>query len=544
MARFGRRPANAGSSGSGAPPPPGLRAPLRPVAVRRDAVLIDQARARALLQPAIARAFDPATDGGRPRGELAAAIEARIDSTLAAEGAMVDPRDRRELVTHFLNGIIGSGQLMVQSPVEVGEEAETAAERAHLLVFEAVLDRIDSTAAAAMNRGELGRRLQDMVGPILAERGLVLNREELRALVTLLIDDMLGLGPLQPLLADDSVNDIMANGPKSIWVERHGRLEKTRARFRDQAHMMAVIARIVSAVGRRVDESSPLVDARLADGSRVNIIIPPLAIDGPAISIRKFARRTIDLDRMAAQGNMSREMAKLLKIAARIRLNILVSGGTGSGKTTLLNALSQLIAPDERIITIEDAAELQLQQPHVVRLETRPANLEGRGEISIRDLVKNALRMRPDRIIVGEIRGAEAIDMLQAMNTGHDGSLGTIHANRPREALTRLENMVAMAGFQLPSHALRAQIASAVNLIVQIARMKDGVRRITSIAEVTGIEGDVITLQEIFVFQQEAGHAPGDTEVHGRFVATGVRPQFATRADHAGLGGLLAEALA
>ncbi len=549
MAGFGRGQARSGPGLPAAPapatPPLAARAPLRPVAVRRDATRIDQARARALVQPAIARAFDPATDGRRPRGELAAAIGATITSALEAEGAMVDPKDHRELVTHFLTNLIGSGQLMAPPPVASGEDAETATERAHRLVLDAVLDRIDSTAAAAMNRGELGRRLQDLVGPILAERGIVLNREELRDLVTLLIDDMLGLGPLQPLLADDSVNDIMANGPKSIWVERHGKLEKTRARFRDQAHMMAVISRIVTAVGRRVDEASPLVDARLPDGSRVNIIIPPLALDGPAISIRKFARRTIDLDRMAAQGNMSREMATLLKIAARIRLNILVSGGTGSGKTTLLNALSQMIAPDERIVTIEDAAELQLQQPHVVRLETRPPNLEGRGEITIRDLVKNALRMRPDRIIVGEIRGAEAIDMLQAMNTGHDGSLGTIHANRPREALTRLENMVAMAGFQLPTHALRAQIASAVNLIIQIARMKDGVRRVTSITEVTGLEGDIITLQDLFLFQQESSPAGGaDGTVHGRFVATGIRPQFAARADHAGLGTLLAEALA
>ncbi|WP_448581179.1 CpaF family protein [Thermaurantiacus sp.] len=517
---------------------------LRPAALRREVTLIDQARARLMVQPAIARGFDPATDGQRPRGELAAAIGATIDLALAAEGVMVDARDRRELVTHFLTGLIGSGQRMVQASAATGDEAETAAERAHRLVLDSVLDRIDPAAAAAMNRGELGRRLHDLIGPILAEQSLVLNREEQRALVNLLIDDMLGLGPLQPFLADDSVNDIMANGPKSIWVERHGRLEKTGARFRDQAHMMAIIARIVTAVGRRVDESSPLVDARLPDGSRVNIIIPPLAIDGPAISIRKFGRRSIDLDRMVQQGNMSQQMANLLRIAARVRLNILVSGGTGSGKTTLLNALSQMISADERIVTIEDAAELQLQQPHVVRLETRPANLEGRGEITIRDLVRNALRMRPDRIIVGEIRGAEAIDMLQAMNTGHDGSLGTIHANRPREALTRLENMVAMAGFQLSTTAVRTQIASAVNLIVQVARMKDGVRRVTSITEVTGIEGDVITLQELFHFREEARPPGADpTQVHGTFAATGLRPHFAARAEHAGLGRLLAEAV-
>jgi pilus assembly protein CpaF len=304
---------------------------------------------------------------------------------------------------------------------------------------------------------------------------------------------------------------------------------------------MNIAGRIVSGIGRRIDESSPLVDARLMDGSRVNIIIPPLAIDGPSISIRKFSKKTINLDVMARQNNISNAMSTVLKIASRCQLNILISGGTGSGKTTLLNALSQMIETDERIVTIEDAAELQLQQPHVVRLETRPANLEGRGAISMRDLVKNALRMRPDRIILGEIRGEEAIDMLQAMNTGHDGSLGTIHANRPREALTRLENMVGMSGISLPSKAIRTQIAAAVQMILQISRMRDGIRRVTSITEVVGMEGDVITTQELFTYRFEGENAEG--VLLGSFEPSGIRPHFTPRAEYFGLDRLLLEAV-
>jgi pilus assembly protein CpaF len=501
---------------------------------------IEMRAAKRLLQPVIARSFDPATDAGRPRGELAAAIGAAISNALEAEGVHVDSRTHRDLVSHFLNTLLGAGARgQVSDPVQAADARDVAI-RAMERVLPAVLERIDSAAAAAMNRGELARRIRDLIPELLADLGMVLNATEQRNLVTLLIDDMRGLGPLEPLLADDGITDIMANGPGRIYVEREGRLELTAARFRDSMHMMGVITRIVTAVGRRIDESSPVVDARLADGSRVNIIIPPLALDGPTLSIRKFARKTFDLEHLAARGSMSGQMAVLLEAAARARLNILVSGGTGSGKTTLLNALSHLISPTERIVTIEDAAELQLQQPHVVRLETRPPNLEGRGEITQRDLVRNALRMRPDRIILGEIRGAEAIDMLQAMNTGHDGSLGTIHANRPREALTRLENMVAMAGFNLPTMAVRTQIAAAVQLIVQVARMRDGRRRITSITEVIGMEGDIITLQELFLFQQETSGA--DEAVAGRFLFTGVRPHFAARAEHAGLADLVARA--
>ena len=332
----------------------------------------------------------------------------------------------------------------------------------------------------------------------------------------------------------------MVNGPKQVYVERRGKLEMTDVVFRDNAHVMNIASRIVSAVGRRVDESTPLVDARLADGSRVNIIIPPLAIDGPTISIRKFSQKRITLDVMAKQGNISAAMAKVLKIASRCRLNILISGGTGSGKTTLLNALSQMIDHGERVVTIEDAAELQLQQPHVVRLETRPPNLEGEGEINQTGLVRNALRMRPDRIILGEIRGGEALDMLQAMNTGHDGSLGTIHANNPREAMTRLENMVAMSGVKLPAEAVRAQIAGAVNMIVQISRMRDGVRRITQVTELLGMEGEIITTQDLFKFEF-TGEGP-DGKLRGEFSATGLRPHFTERATYFGLDKALLEA--
>jgi len=333
----------------------------------------------------------------------------------------------------------------------------------------------------------------------------------------------------------------MVNGPKQVYVERRGKLELTDVMFRDNNHVMSVATRIVTQVGRRIDESSPLVDARLADGSRVNIIAPPLAIDGTSISIRKFSKKGITLDIMAKQENISPAMAVVLKIAARSRLNILISGGTGSGKTTLLNAMSQMIDAGERIVTIEDAAELQLQQPHVVRLETRPPNLEGKGEINMRDLVKNTLRMRPDRIILGEIRGAEALDMLQAMNTGHDGSLCTIHANRPREALTRLENMVGMAGVNLPGRAVRQQIAAAVHMVLQVSRMRDGVRRIINITEIVGMEGEVITTQDLFTYQYEGETSEG--KLKGSFNSTGLRPHFTVKAEYYGLDRALLEAI-
>jgi pilus assembly protein CpaF len=408
-------------------------------------------------------------------------------------------------------------------------------------IYPQIMERIDTEVAAKLTRDELARQLGAVTAEILIEQKIQLNQAEQRYLVTVLLDDMLGLGPLEQLLADDGVTDIMVNGPNQVYVERKGKLELTDVVFRDNGHVMSIATRIVTQVGRRIDESTPLVDARLQDGSRVNIIAPPLAIDGTSISIRKFSKKGITLDVMAKQGNISSQMATVLKIAARARLNILISGGTGSGKTTLLNAMSQMIDNGDRIVTIEDAAELQLQQPHVVRLETRPPNLEGKGEITMRDLLKNALRMRPDRVILGEIRSAEALDMLQAMNTGHDGSLCTIHANRPREALTRLENMVSMAGFSLPARAVRMQIAAAVNMVCQISRMRDGVRRITAITEIVGMEGEVITTQDLFTYQYE-GELP-DGKLKGAFNSSGLRPNFTPRAEYFGLEKALLEAI-
>jgi len=405
-----------------------------------------------------------------------------------------------------------------------------------------LMERIDLTAAVHLPRPELLHQIGKIVIDILTELKIRLNATEQRDLVIALVDDMLGLGPLEPLLADETVTDIMVNGPHNIYVEQSGKLKLTGVKFRDDAHVMNVATRIVTRIGRRIDDSTPYVDARLADGSRVNIIIPPLAIDGPTISIRKFSRRRITLDTMTAQGNVSAPMATVLKIASRSRLNILISGGTGSGKTTLLNAMSQLIDLGERIVTIEDAAELQLQQPHVIRLETRPENLEGTGEVTIRDLVKNSLRMRPDRIILGEVRGAEAIDMLQAMNTGHEGSMCTLHANRPREALTRLENMVGMGGINLSPRAVRTQIAEAIDLIVQVSRMRDGMRRVTYVTEVVGMEGDVITTQDLFAYEFEGEEADG--KLRGTFMNSGLRPHFLEKAEYFGLGRALLEAVA
>lgn len=425
--------------------------------------------------------------------------------------------------------------------VTEGHATSASVGEAKDIVQPLLLERIDVTAAADLPRGELARQITEVVADIRDELRLRINLSEQRDLVTLLINDMLGLGPLEPLLADETVTDILINGALQVFVERKGKLALSDVQFRDDAHVMNIAQRIVNAIGRRVDESSPICDARLADGSRVNIIIPPLALDGPSISIRKFSKKSITLDIMATQKNISAAMATVMKVAARSRLNILISGGTGSGKTTLLNAMSQLIDNGERIVTIEDAAELQLQQPHVVRLETRPANLEGQGEITVRDLLKNALRMRPDRIILGEVRSSEAVDMLQAMNTGHDGSMCTVHANRPREALTRLENMIGMAGINLPSKAVRTQIAAAIDMVVQVSRMRDGMRRITSITEIVGMEDDVITTQELFTFKFEGEDASG--QLKGRFDSTGLRPNFTPKAEYFGLDRTLLEAI-
>lgn len=401
------------------------------------------------------------------------------------------------------------------------------------------MEQIDLQTASRLPESELRHQIIDVIGEIVIEQKLAINYLEQQLLAMQIVDDMIGLGPLEPLLKDETITDIMVNGPKQVYVEQKGKLQLTNVAFRDNDHVMNIAQRIVTAIGRRVDESSPICDARLKDGSRVNVIAPPLSLKGCSISIRKFSQKKITLDVMAAQGNISEPLCKLLKIAGACRLNIIVSGGTGSGKTTLLNALSRMIDHGERVVTIEDAAELQLQQPHVVPLETRPKNLEGEGEITMRDLVKNALRMRPDRIILGEVRGGEAIDLLQAMNTGHDGSLGTLHANNPREALTRLENMVNMSGMRLPSHAIRHQISSAVQLIVQIQRMRDGMRRITHVTEVVGMEGEVIITQDLFTFQFQGEDENG--RLIGEFKSSGLRPNFTPQAAYFGLDKALLE---
>ncbi|MDQ3140569.1 MAG: CpaF family protein [Pseudomonadota bacterium] len=387
-----------------------------------------------------------------------------------------------------------------------------------------LLDLINLSALETMSRAQIADEVGDIV---LEERGKqrhALNHAERKQLVDDVLDELLGLGPLEPLLKDPTITDILVNGHDRVFVERYGVLEPSPVRFKDDRHLVRIIQKIVSAVGRRIDESSPLADARLADGSRINAVLPPLALDGPILSIRKFAKMPIDIARLVEIGSMPAQVADVLKAIVLGRLNILISGGTGSGKTTMLNAMSAFIGPTERIVTIEDSAELQLQQSHGARLETRPPNMEGRGEIAQRDLVKNALRMRPDRIIVGEVRGGEAFDMLQAMNTGHDGSMTTVHANTPRDALSRVEQMIGMSGIDIPPRSARGQIASAINVVIQVARMSDGRRRLMSVSELSGMEGDVITMQEIFRYRQTG--IDGDGVVLGHFEATGIRPRF------------------
>ena len=394
-------------------------------------------------------------------------------------------------------------------------------------IHQRLLDSVDLSVMESLSADRLKEEIAALVERLLTEEAVVVNETERRSLVRDIQHEMLGLGPLEPLLADPTVSDILVNGCSQVYVERCGKLELTDVRFSDDAHLMKIIDKVVSRVGRRIDESSPMVDARLPDGSRVNAIIPPAALDGPVVSIRRFAVIPLKMEDLLRNKSLTPEMAPILQGLAKSKVNMLVSGGTGSGKTTMLNVLSGYIPASERIVTIEDAAELQLQQPHVVRLETRPPNMEGKGEITQRSLVKNALRMRPDRIILGEVRGAEAVDMLQAMNTGHDGSLATIHANTPRDALSRLENMIGMAGLNLPPKAARQQISSAITVIMQIARLSDGHRKVVSIQEITGMEGDIITMQEIFAFRQTGVGADG--AVQGHYCATGVRPKFIDR---------------
>jgi pilus assembly protein CpaF len=396
-----------------------------------------------------------------------------------------------------------------------------------------VLKEIDAGQAALAPPHLLRREIELLIHQIANEDRLGLSGREQGLLAEELVQDMTGYGPLEPLLRDEQVTDILVNGPDKIFVERRGKLERANIRFRDASHITMVAQKIAARVGRRIDEANPMVDARLSDGSRVNVVLPPLSIDYPCMSIRKFPRRRLDLSAMAENGTMTSGVAKLLSVAAAARLNILISGGTGSGKTTLLNAMSQLISPDERIITIEDAAELQLQQPHVVRLETRPPNLEGAGQVTQNDLLRNALRMRPDRIIVGEVRGIEAFDMLQAMNTGHDGSISTVHANSARDALVRVENMVLMGHVNLPMRAIRTQIVGALDLIVHVERMRDGVRRLVQLAEVCGVEGDVITTNDHANFEYQRDDAQG--RIVGRYSTSKMRPGFASRLEYYGL---------
>jgi len=473
------------------------------------------------------------------RRQLAKIVGAAVEAYLIRHAMNPGKFTRRDLVTNIMEALLAPP----------GDALASANPRNHLRVVEAakaaiqplILERMDVAAAVNMPRTTFEARLAGWVRELLTSNKIQLNFTEQCALVEALVADMLGLGPLEPLLADETISDIMVNGPKQVYVERRGKLELTDATFRDEPHLMNVCTKIVTRIGRRVDELHPLVDARLPDGSRVNIIISPLALDGAMISIRKFSKKTITLDLMVANSSISPGMATVLKVAVRCRLNILISGGTGSGKTTLLNALSQMIDRTERTVTIEDAAELQLQQPHVGRLETRPANLEGTGEITMRDLLKNALRMRPDRIIIGECRGEEAFDMLQAMNTGHDGSMSTIHANNPRDALTRLENMIGMTAANLPSRAIRSQIASAVQLVCQVNRMRDGQRRVTHITEVVGMEGEVITTHDLFTFKFQSEGSDG--KLRGSFQSTGIRPFFLPRAEDYGLDKTLLEAI-
>jgi pilus assembly protein CpaF len=418
-----------------------------------------------------------------------------------------------------------------------GAEANTSGQQSFQemksRLHRALINRMDLTKLTSLAPDQLHAEVSRLAETLLVEEAMPLSAAERDRLVNEVQHELFGLGPLEPLLADSTISDILVNSHHTIYIERRGKLEQTNVAFKDDEHLMRVIERIVSSVGRRIDESSPMVDARLKDGSRVNAIIPPLSIDGPVLSIRRFGAEPLRMTQLIEKRALTKDIADMLEMCVKARLNVLISGGTGAGKTTLLNSLSAYIPVDERIVTIEDSAELQLQQPHVVRLETRPPNIEARGEVTQRDLVRNALRMRPDRIVIGEVRGGEAIDMLQAMNTGHDGSLTTIHANTPRDALARIETMIQMTGMRLSDRAMRQQIASALDLVLQVARHPDGSRRVTSISEITGMEGDTITMQEIFLYERTGMDSQG--QVLGRFRATGIRPRFAEKLKACGM---------
>ena len=426
----------------------------------------------------------------------------------------------------------GEAQPMIVAVPDIGTEGGPPVQAINE-IRALCLSRLEPGAVAGMSSERLAADMERLISEIATQNRIQLNAREQRGLATELVHDIVGLGPLEPLLADDTISDIMVNGPDRVFIERKGKTVRSSVRFRDTQHLAGICQRIAAAVGRRVDDSSPMVDARLADGSRVNIVFQPLALDGPYVSIRKFGKKPIDLAKLVEFGALTPTVAKALEIAAKCRLNIIISGGTGSGKTTMMNALSRFIAQDERVLTVEDAAELQLQQPHVVRLETRPNSLEGKGEVNQRELVRNALRMRPDRIIIGEVRGGEAFDMLQAMNTGHDGSMSTIHANNTRDALTRVENMVQMGHMGLPSQAIRTQIVGAVDLIVQVARQRDGGRRVTQVSEICGMEGDIIAINDIFVLELQGQDRDG--RLTGSYHRSRVPPSFAPRLTYFGL---------
>ncbi|MGH8554353.1 MAG: CpaF family protein [Gammaproteobacteria bacterium] len=452
-------------------------------------------------------------------------LRTRIKSRFAgAEKEMLQPADRSATPA------IPPGECPkpLDLRVPTGPEQEWK-----LRIHHKLLAVIDLSLISSMEEKQARMQIREITQRLMEEEAVPLNMAIRQQIVKQVEDEILGLGPLEPLLADPTISDILVNGTNGVYVERYGKLEATPLRFHSDAHLMNIIDRIVSRVGRRIDESAPMVDARLKDGSRVNAIVPPLAIDGPCLSIRRFNVDRMRMPDLVVRRALTPTMGEVLAGVVKARLNVIVSGGTGSGKTTMLNALSGFIPEDERIITIEDSAELQLQQPHVVRLETRPANIEGKGEIKQRELVHNSLRMRPERIVVGEVRGAEAFDMLQAMNTGHDGSLTTIHANTPRDALARLENMVAMTGLDLPVRAMRTQVASAVNVILQLARLEDGQRKLISVQEINGMEGDVITMSEIFTFERRGIDENG--RVIGRFRATGIIPNFRERLQKRGI---------
>jgi pilus assembly protein CpaF len=456
--------------------------------------------------------------------------------TLAAVGVSAGSGQSHDAMQRLADRQAASGEASTSRV----EGFESSIHRIKEQVLPRLLERVDPEAAATLSKDELAEEFRPIIHEVLAELKLTLNRREQFALEKVLVDELLGLGPLEELLADPNVSDIMVNGPEQTFIERKGKLELANIQFRDEEHLFQIAQRICNSVGRRVDQTTPLADARLKDGSRVNVIVPPLSLRGTAISIRKFSAKPITLDMMAGFGSMSQKMATALKIAGACRFNIVISGGTGSGKTTMLNALSKMIDPGERVLTIEDAAELRLQQPHWLPLETRPPNLEGQGEITIRDLVKNALRMRPDRIILGEIRGSECFDLLSAMNTGHDGSMCTLHSNSPRECLGRMENMVMMGDIKIPKEAISRQIADSVDMIVQVKRLRDGSRRVTNITEVIGMEGPVIVTQELFKFEYLDETADG--KIVGEYRSMGLRPYTLDKARQFGFDQAMLEA--